>query len=101
MVVIPAYNEAGRIGSVVRAVRGAVPQARIVVIDDGSADTTASEARDAGAEVISLPVNLGYGSALQTAYLFARAEGVERLVQLDADGQHEPLHIVDLLAVTP
>jgi glycosyltransferase involved in cell wall biosynthesis len=98
MVVIPAYNEAGRIGAVVCAVHEVVPQARIVVVDDGSSDATADESRAAGAEVISLPVNLGYGSALQTAYLFARQQGVRRLVQLDADGQHEPAHIVDLLA---
>lgn len=98
MVVIPAYNEAGRIGNVVRAVHRAVRDCRVVVIDDGSTDTTPLEARHAGAEVLSLPLNLGYGAALQTGYLYARRHGVQRLVQLDADGQHEPACIVELLA---
>ncbi|HLU40600.1 MAG TPA: glycosyltransferase family 2 protein [Planctomycetota bacterium] len=98
MVLIPAYNEADRIGAVVSRVRTVVPDARIVVIDDGSRDGTASVAAAAGAEVLSHAVNLGYGSALQTGYLFARARGIDRLVQLDADGQHEPGCIVDLLA---
>ena len=98
MIVIPAYNEAGRIGDVVRAVRAATADSRIVVVDDGSTDATPQEARAAGAEVVSLPLNLGYGCALQTGYLFARAQGVERLVQLDADGQHEPACIPELLA---
>jgi len=98
MIVIPAYNEAGRIGDVVRAVRAVVPRSRIVVIDDGSTDATSSEAASASAEVISLAVNLGYGGALQTGYLFARAQGVARLVQMDADGQHDPAGIEALLA---
>jgi glycosyltransferase involved in cell wall biosynthesis len=98
MVLIPAYNEAGRIGDVVRAVRGVVAESRIVVIDDGSLDATRAEALAAGAEVITLPTNLGYGSALQTGYLYAQHCHAERLVQLDADGQHEPKCIADLLA---
>lgn len=98
MVVVPAFNEAGRIGNVIVAVRRAVPDSRVVVVDDGSSDGTALEAAAAGAEVLSLAVNLGYGTALQTGYLYAREEGVERLVQLDADGQHEPQCIADLLA---
>ncbi|MEZ5963271.1 MAG: glycosyltransferase family 2 protein [Planctomycetota bacterium] len=98
MVVIPAFNEAGRIGSVVQAVRRAVPGARVVVVDDGSSDPTRQEAFAAGAEVLALPVNLGYGSALQTGYLYARDQHVQRLVQIDADGQHEPAGIRDLLA---
>jgi glycosyltransferase involved in cell wall biosynthesis len=98
MVVIPAYNEAGRIDCVVRGVLAAVPEARVVVIDDGSTDKTAAEAAAAGAEVIVLSMNLGYGSALRTGYLFAHARRVQRLVQLDADGQHDPACIRTLLA---
>lgn len=97
MVVIPAYNEAGRIGEVVRAVRGVVPQSRIVVIDDGSTDATRADALAAGAEVITMPTNRGYGTALQTGYLYAQHCHAERLVQLDADGQHEPRCIAALL----
>jgi glycosyltransferase involved in cell wall biosynthesis len=95
--VIPAYNEEGRIGSVVARVRREV-EADVVVVDDGSADDTAEEAREAGAIVASHPVNLGYGSALQTGYRYALRAGYDAVIQLDADGQHDPESIGALLA---
>lgn len=98
MVLTPAFNEEGRIGNVVRAVLTHVPGARMVVIDDGSTDGTRADALAAGAEVLSLPCNLGYGGALQTGYLFALRAGAERVVQMDADGQHDATCVADLLA---
>src|SRR5512138_2882420 len=95
--VIPAYNEEGRIGPVVERVRREV-QANVVVVDDGSRDATAAEARSAGAIVAVHPVNLGYGSALQTGYRYALRAGYDAVVQLDADGQHDPTSIQALLA---
>jgi glycosyltransferase involved in cell wall biosynthesis len=97
VVVIPACNEAERIGPVLDAVRAVLPGARIVVVDDGSGDATAATARRHGAVVLSHPFNLGYGAALQTGYHYARHHGAERLLQLDADGQHDPASIPDLL----
>lgn len=97
-ILIPAYNEAGRITSVIRSIRDAGVTFPIVVVDDGSADATASEARRAGATVLSHPHNLGYGSALHTGYCFARRHGYERIVQMDADGQHDPVSVTDLVA---
>ncbi|MBK9129891.1 MAG: glycosyltransferase family 2 protein [Phycisphaerales bacterium] len=97
MVLTPAFNEEGRIGNVVRSVLTHVPGARMVVIDDGSTDGTRAEALAAGAEVLSLPCNLGYGCALQTGYLFALRAGAERVVQMDADGQHDATCVADLL----
>ncbi|MCD6406211.1 MAG: glycosyltransferase family 2 protein [Planctomycetes bacterium] len=88
LVVIPAYNEAGRIGEVVRAVREVLPEANVVVVDDASSDDTAGEAAGAGAEVLSHAVNLGYGAGLESGYRYALARGYGIVLQMDADGQH-------------
>ena len=97
LVVIPAFNEALRIRGVVTAVRGQVA-ADVLVVDDGSRDATAAEARAAGAIVATHPVNLGYGSALQTGYRYALRHDYDAVLQLDADGQHDPASIPPLLA---
>ena len=89
LILMPAYNEAGRVGHVVRAVRGALPEADVLVIDDGSTDDTADESAAAGALVVTLPLNSGYGAALQTGYKYAVRGGYEIVGQIDADGQHD------------
>ncbi len=97
---IPAYREAGRVGDVVRAVRRAVAGIDVLVVDDGSPDATAAEARAAGATVVRHPFNLGYGVALHTGYAYALRNRYERLLQMDADGQHDAAmlpHLVDAL----
>jgi glycosyltransferase involved in cell wall biosynthesis len=94
---IPAYSEGARIGSVIRGVKERYPSLEIMVIDDGSRDDTRSQAIEAGARVISHPYNLGYGVALQTGYKYALKEGFEVLVQIDGDGQHDPASIRLLL----
>ncbi|HEX2437846.1 MAG TPA: glycosyltransferase family 2 protein [Methylomirabilota bacterium] len=99
LVLIPAFNEAARIDRVLAGVRAAVPDATLLVVDDGSADDTAAVARAAGARVVRLPFNLGAGVAAQTGYKLAVREGYDCVVQLDADGQHEPADIPGLLAV--
>ena len=99
LVVIPAYKEEARIGGVIAGVRQNVPQADVLVIDDGSPDGTADAARRAGAFVASLPFNQGYGVALQTGFKYARRHGYDIVVQIDGDGQHEPRCIADLLSV--
>jgi glycosyltransferase involved in cell wall biosynthesis len=98
LVVVPAYNEAQNIGRAVRNVRKVVPAADVLVVDDGSLDATAAVARDAGAKVISLPFNLGYGVALQTGFKYALQRDYDYVVQMDADGQHEPRSVLDLIA---
>ena len=97
LVVIPAFNEEARVGAVVREVRTAVPYAEVLVVDDGSADETAAAAARGGARVLALPVNLGYGGALQAGYKYAVRHGYEVVAQLDADGQHPPRELPRLL----
>jgi polyprenyl-phospho-N-acetylgalactosaminyl synthase len=85
-VVIPAYNEGTVIFRVVSDVKRAGYS--VVVIDDGSSDTTAEQARAAGATVIKHPFNLGQGAALQSGIEYALAHAAECVVTFDADGQH-------------
>ncbi|HEX9062028.1 MAG TPA: glycosyltransferase family 2 protein [Clostridia bacterium] len=92
LVIIPAYNEEKNVGNVIRKIKKDA-NADIVVINDGSKDKTASAARDAGVRVIDLPFNLGIGGAMQTGYRFAKENGYEAAVQVDADGQHDPAFI--------
>jgi glycosyltransferase involved in cell wall biosynthesis len=99
LVVIPAFNEAATIRSIVRRVRAVRADLAVLVVDDGSTDATAKGARDAGAHVVRLPFNMGYGVALQTGYKYALRESFDCVIQLDADGQHEPDDIPALLGV--
>jgi glycosyltransferase involved in cell wall biosynthesis len=97
MLLIPAYDEAERLPDMLRRVTEAALDFDVVVVDDGSRDRTAAVAREAGARVLRHPFNLGYGAALQTGYKYARRNGVELLVQMDADGQHDPADLPDLV----
>jgi len=94
-VVIPAYNEEKTVGAVITEVRQHVPDARILVIDDGSTDATGQVARDAGADVISHPLNKGNGAAVKTAL---RAITGGHVAILDGDGQHDPQDLTRLIA---
>ncbi|MCA8964947.1 MAG: glycosyltransferase family 2 protein [Planctomycetes bacterium] len=100
--VIPAYCEAGRVGDVVRQALQLDRELRlgleVVVVDDGSDDATAQEARVAGATVVSHPYNLGYGVSLHTGYCYAFRNGFDRVLQMDADGQHEAAMLPNLIA---
>jgi glycosyltransferase involved in cell wall biosynthesis len=98
LVIIPAYNEEKDIGVVIKKTRSSLPGVDIVVVDDGSTDVTSRVARDAGATVLSHSINLGPGAAAQTGFKYALGHSYEYVVQLDADGQHEPQYINDLLA---
>lgn len=97
LVIIPAYNEAGKIAEVIGRARSAVPAADILVVNDGSSDRTASIAEQAGAIVVSHPFNMGYGVTIQTGYKYALAHGYDYLAQIDGDGQHDPADIAILL----
>jgi len=93
--VIPAYNESKRIRSVVEGTSKFVD--RVVVVDDGSSDDTATVAQRAGAFVVRHGENCGAGAATMTGIEAARALGAEVIVTLDADEQHDPKDIPALL----
>jgi glycosyltransferase involved in cell wall biosynthesis len=98
-VVMAAYNEAGSIGPVLDSLPDTVCGLRVVpvVIDDGSADETAEEALKAGAVVGSHRRNLGQGDGLRTGFAVARRLGAQVVVTMDADGQHDPAELPDLV----
>ena len=95
--VVPAFNEEGRIGAVVKGAKRHV--GTVLVVDDGSRDRTAEKARKAGAKVVRLAENRGAGFATRKGAGFAIARmGAKQLVFIDADGQHSPEDIPRLLA---
>ncbi|RAI34156.1 glycosyltransferase family 2 protein [Rhodoplanes serenus] len=95
VVVIAAYNEASVIADVVADVVEA--GYRVVVVDDGSRDGTGPLARAAGATVVTHPINLGQGAALQTGFDWALAHDADAVVTFDADGQHRVADIARLV----
>ncbi|GIJ32763.1 glycosyltransferase family 2 protein [Micromonospora sediminimaris] len=100
LIIIPAFNEAASIGDVVGEIRGELPAADVLVVDDGSTDHTAAVAITAGARVARLPYNLGVGGAMRLGYRYAHDHDYDAAVQVDADGQHDPRYVpklVDLL----
>jgi glycosyltransferase involved in cell wall biosynthesis len=98
LVVIPAYNEQGSVADVVREIRAVDEEYDVLVVDDGSGDDTSAAARSAGARVCRLPFNLGVGGAMRTGYRYALQRGYDAVVQVDADGQHDPSYIPELVA---
>lgn len=98
-VVIPAYQEAATIATVVAGVRAAAPGAPVLVVDDGSTDDTAALARAAGAQVIAGKGNEGKGAALRRGMRQALSDGAAYVATLDGDGQHRPEDLPRLLAL--
>src|SRR5205085_11089448 len=98
LAVVPAYNEAATVGSVVRGIHEHVPRFDVLVVDDGSTDATRRIAQDAGARVLQHPFNLGIGGAVQSGFFYALEHGYDYMVQVDGDGQHDPQEIPRLVA---
>lgn len=98
LIVMPALNEEASVAQVVREVLDRLDgSADCLVLDDGSTDRTAELARAAGATVIRLPFNLGVGGALRAGFVYARERGYDAVVQVDADGQHDPAYVQALV----
>jgi glycosyltransferase involved in cell wall biosynthesis len=97
LVVIPAYNEVESVGRVVEGIRDRLPEADVLVVNDGSIDLTGEKARANGAIVLDLPFNLGIGGAMQAGYKYAYEKGYDIAVRVDGDGQHDPREIPKLL----
>lgn len=97
LAIIPAYNEGVTVAGVVQSLRRHAPEWDAVVIDDGSTDETADLAMRAGARVLQAPFNLGIGGAVQLGFVYALENGYDFMVQVDADGQHDPREIGTLV----
>lgn len=97
LVIMPAWNESESVGNTVTEVLGAVADADVLVVDDGSSDDTANIAEAAGATVLRLPFNLGVGGAMRAGFKFAKRHGYTRVIQVDADGQHDPKDLINVV----
>lgn len=97
LIIIPAYNEEKSIQKVIELIKHNCKKCDVVVINDGSQDSTAAIAERCNVTVISLPINLGIGGAVQTGLLYAKKNNYKVAMQLDADGQHKPEEVNKLI----
>jgi glycosyltransferase involved in cell wall biosynthesis len=95
---MPAFNEEESVAAVVSEVQQKLPGVAVLVVDDGSLDTTAARAHEAGALVASMPFNMGVGGAMRLGFQYAVENHYPVVVQIDADGQHDPSSVPTLLA---
>jgi len=98
LAIVPAYNEAETVETVIDSLRLHAPVFDVLVVDDGSTDGTGEVAERAGAMVVRHPFNLGIGGAVQSGFVFALERGYEYAVQVDGDGQHCAEEIGKLMA---
>ena len=98
LIIVPAYNEEKSLSGVIRDIRGNVPDVDILVVNDGSSDSTEKIAHDLGVRVLELPFNLGIGGAMQTGYRYAQQNNYDIAIQFDGDGQHVATEVKTLLS---
>ncbi|MCM1103152.1 MAG: glycosyltransferase family 2 protein [Clostridium sp.] len=96
LVMIPAYNEEQNIVKTVRDIQKNAPDFDYIIINDCSRDSTLALCRKEGLHVLSLPVNLGIGGAVQTGYRYAKQNGYDVAVQFDGDGQHDAAYLAKM-----
>lgn len=97
LVVVPALNEERSLPGVLQELTASCDGYDVLVVSDGSSDRTARVAREGGAEVLELPINLGVGGAMRAGFTYALEAGYDAVVQVDADGQHDPTQIAHLV----
>ncbi|HER3762828.1 TPA: glycosyltransferase family 2 protein [Streptococcus pyogenes] len=97
--IIPAYNESSNIVNTIRTIESDAPDFDYIIIDDCSTDNTLAICQKQGFNVISLPINLGIGGAVQTGYRYAQRCGYDVAVQVDGDGQHNPCYLEKMVEV--
>jgi len=96
-VIIPAFNEEKTLRQVTLEIRASLPEADILVVNDGSTDTTARVAEEAGVLLLEHPFNMGIGATMQTGFLYAFQNHYDAVVQIDGDGQHNPAFLPSLI----
>ncbi|HEP1280860.1 TPA: glycosyltransferase family 2 protein [Streptococcus pyogenes] len=99
LIIIPAYNESSNIVNTIRTIESDAPDFDYIIIDDCSTDSTLAICQKQGFNVISLPINLGIGGAVQTGYRYAQRCGYDVAVQVDGDGQHNPCYLEKMVEV--
>lgn len=97
LIIMPAWNEEETVAATIGELRTSAPWADLLVVDDGSKDSTSRQASEAGAAVLVLPYNLGVGGAMRAGFKYAQRFGYQRAIQVDADGQHDPKDIAAVL----
>lgn len=98
LVVLPAFNEEQALGPLLDEISEALPTIDCLVVNDGSSDGTVAIARSRGVTVVDLPFNLGVGGAMRAGFRYAQRNGYSAVVQVDADGQHDPRDVPRLVA---
>ena len=96
--IMPAWNEGETVGDTVAEVHRLNEGYDVLVVDDGSKDATAAVASSAGATVLRLPFNMGVGGAMRAGFKYADRHSYDAVLQVDADGQHDPREIASVLA---
>lgn len=97
LIIIPALNEEATLRDVVLGIRKSLPQADILVVNDGSTDATETISRSEGVTLLNHPYNMGIGATMQTGFLYALKTGYDLVVQIDGDGQHNPESLPSLI----
>ena len=99
LIIVPAYNEAESIVKVIEELQEKVPQFDYIIVNDGSKDETAEICRKHDFRMLDLPVNLGLTGAFQTGMRYAYEKGYDAAIQIDADGQHDPVYIPEMVRI--
>ena len=97
LIIIPAFNEEETLRGVILGIRSFLPQADILVVSDGSTDSTANIAREEGVLILEHPYNMGIGATMQTGFIYALRNGDDIAIQVDGDGQHNPEFLPSLI----
>jgi len=98
LIIIPAFNEEETLQGIILGIRKFMPQADILVVNDGSTDATEETARKEGVMVLDHPYNMGIGAAMQTGFLFASLKKYDMAIQVDGDGQHDQKYLEALIS---
>jgi glycosyltransferase involved in cell wall biosynthesis len=97
LIIIPAFNEEATLRDVVEGIRRSLPQADILVVNDGSTDATETVAKSEGVLLLNHPYNMGIGATMQTGFLYALNAGYDLVAQIDGDGQHNAEFLPSLI----